>query len=337
LNELQNPPDDAPAPARRPAVSWRRPAVTLPLLLALAAVHPSPARADDTPAGRLRQIKQLQREYLMRPAHEMLEEVEAPGDTSRPGESQRPINPFRREWKPIPGEPESPGLPAGGERILSETNVTVSNRTGDTPGFFSAQDEPSVAAFGDKMLAAWNDGEGYATGAPPMGFGISTNGGASFTDGGIPPTGLLLPGWFSDPVVAVNEKTGQFYYCALIYPSFLDNGVGIIPGTFTGTSFAWGATAVARTEPRIGTNGRTIDKCWAAADSLTGNLYVVYTEFAADSDWIVFQRSTDDGHDWSDPLRLTPNSVSSQVQGARVAVGPEGYVYVVWKEIDVNG
>ena len=120
--------------------------------------------------------------------------------------------------KPLPGhgrrpavpEPDPPGLaplttsrgpmPARVKEIA--TNRLINNRGGDVLAG-SGQCEVSIAAHGQNVVAAWNDGEGFAPpGGSTQGFGYSTNGGVTWVDGGIPPTtnvGL----WTSDPVITV--------------------------------------------------------------------------------------------------------------------------------------
>ena len=81
------------------------------------------------------------------------------------------------------------------------TNVRANNRATDIvtcqgpsgPVPCSTQAEESIAAWHQYVLVAWNDGEKAdpTTYPPPnndvQGYGFSTNGGATFTDGGVPP------------------------------------------------------------------------------------------------------------------------------------------------------
>ena len=88
------------------------------------------------------------------------------------------------------------------------------------------------------------------------------------------------------------------------------------------------------------TGGIDIDKPWIAVDPGTGNVYVSYTHFTVNTqtfsvvDSIVFQRSLDRGATWErDLITLSSDATAGLVQGSRPAVGPDGEVYVAWKEI----
>jgi hypothetical protein len=67
-----------------------------------------------------------------------------------------------------------------------------------------------VAVFGSNVVVGWNDiGQFFETGSL-TGYGYSTDGGRTFTDGGVipPPKGGLNLG---DPDLAV-DSYGNFYY-----------------------------------------------------------------------------------------------------------------------------
>src|SRR5262249_41907385 len=128
-----------------------------------------------------------------------------------------------------------------------------------------------------------------------------------------------------------NEKTGEFYYCGMLEssddPPF--SGIGIIRGTFSGGGFFWDSPRVIRS---ILSTVQFLDKPWMVADSSSGNLYITYTEFGVNTNNIVFQRSLDEGATWSSPKTLNAASEAGNVQGSRPAVGPNGQVYVAWRE-----
>ncbi len=88
------------------------------------------------------------------------------------------------------------------------------------------------------------------------------------------------------------------------------------------------------------------DKEWLAVDltnsRFRNNVYMSWTEFDSygsnssnDSSRILFSRSTDNGLNWSDPVRLSDNGGNcidddETVEGAVPAVGPNGEVFVAW-------
>jgi hypothetical protein len=219
-------------------------------------------------------------------------------------------------------------------------NVLANNRATDVvrcnPGnvLCSTQGEESIAAWRQYVLVAWNDGEKAdpLTNPPPandvQGYAFSADSGASFTDGGVPPKGTNWT-WVSDPIVTVNEKTGTFYFVALVDSTPFFNGIGIVPATFVGTNIAWGAPVMLR---KVGSGQLVLDKPWAVADSSSDSLHVSYTTFTQFANHIQYQRSPN-GVSWAPALTVSLPADSGWVQGSRPAVGPNGEVYVVWSVI----
>ena len=210
------------------------------------------------------------------------------------------------------------------------TNVQCNNTLSD--GTSAGQSETSIAAIGNNVVVAWNDGQGFYTGSDIQGFGWSTDGGATFTDGGnvIHPPAFAAWRWTSDPVMTVNEKTGYYYYCGLAAPDASTNAIAIARGRFTAGTFAFDSVFIVRSVP---SSVAFLDKQWIAADSSNGNLYLTSTTFTA-TNQIDFYRSTDDGRTWSTPVQISAASDNGNVQGSRPAVGPNGQVYVVWYAAD---
>ena len=218
------------------------------------------------------------------------------------------------------------------------SNVKANGGGDVVPG--STQAEVSIAAWRQYVLVAWNDGEDACfptnPACPVLGYATSTDTGATFIDGGVPPSGTNWT-WISDPLVAVNEKSGQFYFVSLAdsggvadYSAF--SGVGIVPATFTGTTFNWGTPQMIR---KVTSANLLLDKPWAVADSVSDSLYVSYTTFTATGGiYIQFQRSPT-GVAWTPAVTLSSgsDSVLYGVQGSRPVVGPLGEIYVVWTSI----
>ncbi len=239
----------------------------------------------------------------------------------------------------VPAEAPRVAHPDGALSVLViPTNVRANDKTGDAGS--AGQSEVSIAMNGQYGLCAWNNGQGFNTGGDLQGVAYTTDGGATWLPtpavppaiAGAPPHFPGSPGrtWTSDPACAVNEKTGEFYYCGLINDTGTTNGVGVVRGTFSGTTFTWDT-------PRVVASGSNTlfgyDKEWIAADSSTGNLYVSYTLFEPATDNVKIQRSTNNGVSWDPPITLNAPAAAGLVQGSRPAVGPNGEVYVVWSEI----
>ncbi len=285
----------------------------------------------------LQRLKLLQRQMLLREPAEKLEKLER----FRTWRQRGARGGSRLRSRPLtrPGDLAPPSgvsavraprvsVQAG---VATPPNHLVNNPAGEPGG--ACQSEVSIASYGDHVVAAWNDGIGIydAPETDTQGFGYSTDGGLTWVDGGAPPP-TNVGKWNSDPVVVVNEKTGAFYFAALCDPSGSDNGIGVVKGTFSGSTFAWGTPVVAVTADNA---VALLDKNWMAVDSLTGNLYLSYSRFGVVagqivSDQIQIVRSTDDGQTWIGPQTLSSPADAGLVQGSRPAVGPDGEVYVVW-------
>ncbi|HET9326301.1 MAG TPA: pre-peptidase C-terminal domain-containing protein [Candidatus Eisenbacteria bacterium] len=311
--------------------------------------------------NQLQQYKRLQRHILLSEPAEKVEKIERRreqyremkrqakkgGKANRKAAAERSENatagqrgkPFRpptdlqlgSRLAPKSGESTRSRLSA----ITAPPNRLMNDRNGEPVG--SCQSEVSIAAHDSNIVAAWNDGIGiYPIPAEDtQGFGYSTDGGLTWIDGGaVPNDGSFL--WSSDPVVVVNEKTGVFHYCGLIdNPNTNVNGIAIVRGTFSGSTFTWDPPVVVRTFPN-GSN--LIDKQWLAVDSLSGNLYMTYSNFVLTggvptSNSIQFTRSTNGGATWSNPVTLSAGVDASLVQGSRPCVGPDGELYTVWHAI----
>ena len=337
-------------PGRRPL---RVPASALFVLIgAMLVLLPAAARAssvDDRllgdPAALARVIKEAQRDRMMQGARTRITEERARRRWNR-WKKQHPGSGRGARARPAPQDEEGtlpldegfgsrPARPASAFSTLSvPTNVRCNNPSGD--GASAGQSEESIASLGNFVLVAWNDGQGFITGGDVQNYGYSTNGGVTFIQpaGGIPhPPGAVGFRWTSDPVVTVNEKTGEFFYAGLCDSAGLAfSGVGVVKATFPGGNAApvWGTPHLART---VDASNLFIDKEWMAADSASGNLYLSYTLFTAVDDSIEFRRSTDGGATWGPIMIMSADTSAGWVQGSRPAVGPNAEVYLTWEEI----
>ena len=214
--------------------------------------------------------------------------------------------------------------------LVAPTNVLVNNKAGDAAG--AGQAEQSPVFIGLNGLIAWNDGQGFnLTPQDVQGYGWSNDGGATWTDGGIPLKQGTIATWSSDPSVTANEKTGDFYYTGLTTNTGTNNnGVAVARGHFTAGVFGWDAATVVASGPA---SSQGFDKEWMAADSSNGNLYVTWTLFTTTGDAIWFSRSTDNGATWSAPLQISGSWENGLVSGSRPEVGPNGEVYVIYSAI----
>ncbi len=328
------------------------------------AAQPTPAEAAR--AARIASIKRIQQQLLMREALEAANErshkdgdecdreyrlsrgLVEDGSAMRRGISQRPSPSEAAEPLTSLRHGRAAGPLTANSTLSYATNIKVNDPNLDIPSRAEAQSEPSIAAWGNYVIAGWNDGRGStdvpgATLPNALNYGYSTDGGRTFITAS--PLGAdRLPiqnlggVWTSDPVIAVNENTGDFYFCALFDPpngsGNDEHGVAVARATFSGSTITWTKPVVIKS--LLATDG-FIDKPWIAVDSSSGNLYVSYTRFTLTQDSIVVCRSTDKGLHWGPQTTLSSPAAAGLVQGSRPVVAADGTIYAVWKEIALTG
>jgi len=300
-------------------VAFRALAAAIVIGLLPGRIEARDARVD----AQIRRLKALQYEILISEEMARLQAPRAKGrkharaffdpDRSRPGLDDRFIS------RPQP----APALRRGSTPV--NVRLNVASRPGTT------QSESSVAAIGAHMVAVWNDGAIQAGG---IGSGYSTDGGGTWNAGGALPLGGGVAAWVSDPVTVADAPRGYFYVVGLAITDNSRNAVGMVRGTFDGTSFSWGTPQLVRSM-----RDTFPDKPWLAADTTIGALYVSYTAFFSKqghpSDDIEWQHAIGAGP-WSPPAKISPDDEDGMVQGSRPAVGPDGDLHVVWKTIDTT-
>src|SRR5215831_5159445 len=203
--------------------------------------------------------------------------------------------------------------------VVSPDNSLVNNNAGSTGTAFFTQSETTLVAFGNTVVVGFNDSGSNSGGTNKFtGFARSTDGGATFTDGGTLPTNPN--GDAGDPVLARNNSTGRIYYATL---QFSGSGIRVFRSDDNGATWA---------APVQGAPGKSgfQDKEWITVDNFAGagagNVYLVARDFGV-GNGIYFFRSTDNGATFgpSGGTLITPG-----FQGAFVAVGPDHSVYVFW-------
>jgi hypothetical protein len=174
---------------------------------------------------------------------------------------------------------------------------------------------------------SWNDSRSRCisgVGSTAQNFSYSSDSGVTFREGGF----LLLPAnrvVHGDPSVAVNASTGQFYISGLLRQGVNFVGVGIVRGHFQADTLAIDS----RQPVALAAADEFFDKPWMVVDSLTGNVYVTWTNFRIDDTRIELQRfdavareplvSVGDG-----PLRRLRSHVRTDRNGSVSLVRPDG-------------
>ena len=209
-------------------------------------------------------------------------------------------------------EMEKNGLfpPQGGAvPAISPYNSLTNNNAGATGTGFFTQSETAIAAFGNTVVVGFNDSGSNSGGTNKFtGFARSTDGGATFTDGGTLPTN---PGGDAgDPVLARDNSTGRLYFATL---GFSVSTIQVFRSDDNGLT--WMA-------PVNGTpGGSSEDKEWITVDNFAGagngNVYLVSRRFGA-GPGIYFFRSTDQGATFGPNLGTL---IVTGNQGAFVTVG----------------
>jgi hypothetical protein len=249
---------------------------------------------------------------------------------------------------PAPMEPAQSRAPGPALMLpIRATNVRNSRYSGFT------QSETSTAWCGNHLVTGFNDTGAEVTtmasgrGVSMDGYAFSSNRGATFTYIGSPSTPSDPNTFMSgDPVVACFDAA-TFYYVS----SFLDgtkqiSGVSLSISTDGGKTFALPVVIAGRSSKRYIVGG-----AWIAVDRSTpGRLYVAYTDLdfsgsvcgiesgsAVPRYAIETVSSADGGTTWTGTPVVVAQVCADNahpfdfVNGARVAVGPTGEVYVAWE------
>ena len=209
------------------------------------------------------------------------------------------------------GQPES-SLPwdAG----FLGTDVQVNDSSTDS-GSSHTQSETSIALNEDTgtICSGYNDSyHGVVQGLGYTGFSRSTDGGATFVDGG-----ALGSRSFGDPSIAWRKTDGFFYFAALD-----SSGLGMWRSTDDCQTFTFLSVLHA---------GGGDDKELMAIDNNIssphyGRIYVAWTNFSAGGR--IVANYSDDGVTWTATIFLSGSGID--VQGAWPSVAPNGDVYVGW-------
>ncbi|MHA2283885.1 MAG: sialidase family protein [Promethearchaeota archaeon] len=212
----------------------------------------------------------------------------------------------------VPEPTASVATAAVTKSALVSVNILV-NDPSDLPGI--GQSETSIAVSDQGIAIGWNDAKGFFEPVGVSGWGVSTDFGNNFTDGG----GLPLDSIGStrgDPALAVCPD-GTFHYANLFEMTNGDSALSVHSGQVAGTTINWGPPVIAITD-----SNNFYDKEYLVC-APNGDLYMSYTNFVQGigNGQIEFVRSIDGGATWSAPLVLQAqeNVVN---QGSYPAAGP---------------
>ena len=205
-------------------------------------------------------------------------------------------------------------------------NPAMDLTTADTQGVTSI-----VLGSGSNAIVAFNDSGSGVGGANRLtGFSRSTNGGTTWTDGGV------LPGNNDggNPVLTRDAATGRLYLSTRYSADATGGGVQMFRSDDDGATWLPGVQAAP------GAFAGDIDKQWHAVDNFPGTgqgtVYVLFRDralFSYSPTRIYLTRSTDGGATFQPSGRVEITAGSGWVHGPRVVVGPDHSVYAFWFDV----
>src|SRR5215831_9093417 len=158
-------------------------------------------------------------------------------------------------------------------------NVNAANPAEDRTGsgaYIGGQSETSIAASGNFVVEAWNDGTGFFAGCgSPMfkeeftGYGFSTDGGKTFTDyGGLPNNDCIFGNrWSGDPSVGVYTNSGfTYFYISSLFSTNFGLAVAVSACEVTANALACGQPTIAATSSCFGCGFSALDKDFLVVD-----------------------------------------------------------------------
>ncbi len=213
---------------------------------------------------------------------------------------------------PETSAPTSGGSAAAVQFEEAGGNVQVNNSNRDYvqifPGFRpfvrATQSETSMAAFGRNIVVTYNDSTGIHVSPNPAGPGLivdrvtlsgfasSTDGGATWNSGFMPPAAGAAE-TFGDPSVGV-DRNGVFYFANLAADANGNSAISVNRSDNGGKS--WHKGVIVQVD-----NGS--DKDWLAVgpdprNTGRDNVYVTWSSFQSAGVELRFGRSTDGGKTW---------------------------------------
>ena len=183
-------------------------------------------------------------------------------------------------------------------------NVDAASQAEDRTGsgaYIGGQSETSIAASGNFVVEAWNDGTGFFAGCGAAmfkeeltGYGFSTDGGKTFTDYGGLPNDSCSTGtrWEGDPSVGVYTNSGfTYFYISSLFacspavgcPNF-GLAVAVSACQVTGNTLSCGQPTIVATSDCNTTNACAgdftfLDKDYLVVDQARKRLYITFTDF----------------------------------------------------------
>ncbi len=211
-------------------------------------------------------------------------------------------------------------------------NLRVNDRSQDENPSQTTQSETAVAVFGKNVVVGWND-SGQIYRGSLTGYGYSTDGGKTFTDGGVIPP---VKGGFNagDPDIAV-DRAGNFYFSQISIDAQGIAFIGISKSTDWGRTFSPPVNASRNVSGPDSFQDKEFITTDTTGGQYDGNIYVSWTRYSEEGSQIMFARSIDGGRSYQPAIGVSPPGRS--IQGAIPRVGPNGEIYVAWEDFNTPG
>ncbi len=225
------------------------------------------------------------------------------------------------------------------DRIGSDCEVVsrrISTDLLNGPGQHQTQVEPSVAASGSTLVAAFQVGRFFDGAAAGIGWATSLNGGRTWRSGLLPAVTALQqpPGTVqraSDPAVAYDALHRTW----LVVTLGVSTGLSNIAVSRSPDGLTWSPPVIVTQAVR---GALAYDKEWIGCDNgatspFRGNCYVVYTDFVGNR--LTVQVSRDGGATWQQGVAASVDA-RADVVGALPVVQPNGALTIVFLAGDLG-
>jgi len=213
--------------------------------------------------------------------------------------------------------------PSGPRR--APTGLQGDDRLVHSPTAIDFQSETTIAVNGNNIVVGYNDIRGFfLTPDRVTGYSYSSDGGATWTDGGQLPSAGPTDGIFGDPDVKTwsdNESGIDYFFMSSLYTTS-----GGLSSLCVHVSSDGGATWSAPREVTSATTTGVADKEFIDVDPETGRIIIAWSNFGTGS--VRTSYSDDLGISWSDAV------IHGLGLGAIPrADGSKGWAYVAWRTI----
>jgi len=257
----------------------------------------------------------------------------------------------------VPAVTGGGGITGTGSPPRIGPNVRANAPQAGLPNGLFGRSETTLTVHGNNVVAGWNDAQGFC--GPPFGapctpqspaglsgYAYSTDGGATWTDGGAPDPfgGVFSRGdpWMDD------NGSGKYYYAnlAINQTTGAGLGVGVWRGGFQGQAFSWSDVKTFNS-PNAPDDFYDKEAIVAGKNQFKNDAYVSLTNFIEICGMPVFGfgqievwRTHDGGATWQGPAIAGPEQPDSVAacgftgtlqQSSAPAIGANGDVYVAWQ------